>query len=79
MLELQLFEMNGKQEIVTIDKLILQPSPVQATDVTASEGSGDTATSQDMVSFEFAAHFIPSEIQLVIVNYGNETILSDRE
>ena len=79
MLELQLFEMNGKQEIVTIDKLIPQPSSVEATDVTVSEGSGDTATSQDMVSFEFAAHFIPSEIQLVIVNYGNETILSDRE
>ena len=77
MLELQLFEMNGKQEIVTIDKLIPQPSPVEATGVTVSEGSGDTA--QDMVLFEFEAHFIPSETQFVIVKYGNETILSDRE
>lgn len=51
LLELQLFEMNKKQEIITIDKLIPQSSSVPVTDITASEGSGDSTVAQDLVSF----------------------------
>ena len=44
--------MNGKQEIITIDKLIPQPSSTVTTDATVSEGSGDTNGAQDLVSFK---------------------------
>ena len=44
--------MNGKQEIITIDKLIPQPPSTVTTDATVSEGSGDTNGAQDLVSFK---------------------------
>ncbi len=59
LLELQLFEMNGKQEIITIDKLIPQQSAPPGTDatITVSEGSGDSSTTPDLVSLKFESYF----------------------
>lgn len=48
--------MNGKQEIITIDKLIPQPSSAVTTDAKVSEGSGDTSGAQDLVSFNLEKH-----------------------
>ena len=38
--------MNGKQEIITIDKLIPQPPSTVTTNAIVSEGSGDTSGAQ---------------------------------
>jgi len=62
--------MNGKQEVITIDKLIPQPPSVATTNAIVSEGSGDTSGAQDLVSFKFKAG---------IKRLENETISSDRE
>ena len=62
--------MNGKQEIITIDKLIPQPPATVTTNAIVSEGSGDTSGAQDLVSFKFKAG---------IERLENETISSDRK
>ena len=62
--------MNGKQEVITIDKLIPQPPSVATTNAIVSEGSGDTSGAQDLVSFKFKAG---------IKRLENETFSSDRE
>ena len=62
--------MNGKQEIITIDKLIPQPPSTVTTDATVSEGSGDTNGAQDLVSFKSKTEIKKTE---------NETNPSDRE
>ena len=62
--------MNGKQEIITIDKLIPQTPSTVTTSAIVSEGSGDTSGAQDLVSYKFKAG---------IKRLENETISSDRE
>ena len=56
LLELQLFEMNGTKEVVTIDKLIPQSVPISGSEIETkiiAEGSGEVSTTESKVENDY--------------------------